>query len=210
MAFVGCTNKIDKLFNKAQTLEQNGKYIEAIEILDKVIELKPDFLGAYINRGANYAELGKYKMAIENYEQAVKIDSTNQLALFNLGNNYQHRFNNYSKAIKYYDRAIGFSGDEKMIIKLNFKKEIKSPFYIPDNQIYYERATAYYQIKQFENALLDFKQSFNEQQNNPESFYMIGACLWMLGQKTEACLEFKRAKNLGFELAKSEYKINCE
>lgn len=210
LAFVGCTNKVDKLFNKAQILEQNGKYLEAINILDKVIELKPDFLGAYINRGADYAELGMYKKAIENYKQVIKLDPKNQLALFNIANNYQYKFNDYYEAIKYYDKALMFKKLNKLSIKINNTDIQIQQFEIPENQIYFERGNAFYNIKQFENALFDFKLSFKEQQDNPESTYMIGASLHMLGRKNEACIEFKKAKNLGFELAKSEYKINCE
>ena len=210
LTLISCTNKVDKLFDKSQKLESQEKYLEAIKILDLVIELKPDYLGAYINRGADYAALQNYKKAIENYKQVIEIDSTNQLALFNLANNYQHRFNDFSKAIEFYTKALGFEGNETINISIKYNNQQLSPYEVNENEIYFERGTAYYQIKQYENALFDFRQSFNEEQNNPESIYMVGASLYMLGRKTEACVEFNKAKLQGYELAKSEYKLNCE
>lgn len=49
---------------EAQELDDQGKYAEAVELMDKVIERDDKFEGAYINRGAYKSSLGDYRGAM--------------------------------------------------------------------------------------------------------------------------------------------------
>ena len=64
--------------------------------LDKVIELIPDFVYAYYNRGNVLASLKDYRAAIEDYDRAIELDAKFADAYYNrglthifLGNNQQ-------------------------------------------------------------------------------------------------------------------------
>ena len=64
--------------------------------LDKVIELAPDFVYAYYNRGNVLAALKDYRAAIVDYDQALALDPNLAEAYYNrglmhiyLGNNLQ-------------------------------------------------------------------------------------------------------------------------
>jgi len=58
---------------EAEKLEQQGKFKEAIQLLDKAILKDEKFLGAYINRGADKSELGEYLSAIEDYKKVIQL-----------------------------------------------------------------------------------------------------------------------------------------
>ena len=92
----------------AQDYEQKGKNLEpkpAVKAadhelvrrdLDKVIELAPDFVFAYYNRGNILAALKDYRAAIVDYDRALELDPNLAEAYYNrglthifLGNNRQ-------------------------------------------------------------------------------------------------------------------------
>jgi len=201
-----CSNKVEKLFNQAEILEQNKEYIEAIKILDKIIELNPDFLGAYINRGADYSALVQYKKAIKSFTQVIKIDSTNSLAYFNLANNLK-RLNEIKKSIKYYDLALFHNKKGYKVLNIERKQGL---YFVPFNEIYYERGLANYDLKQYNDAIQDFSNCTNSSTTEKEARYMLGATLLMLGKDNQACVELKRASLLGNEMAKKALKKYCE
>ena len=43
---------------------------------------------AYINRGVSYADLGEYERAIEDYDEAIRLDPQSARAYINRGNAY--------------------------------------------------------------------------------------------------------------------------
>ena len=60
---------------------------------------------AFNNRGMAYSAKGEYDRAIVDYEQAMKLDPKDALAVNNLANAY-YRKGEYARAIPYYDRAL--------------------------------------------------------------------------------------------------------
>lgn len=62
------------------------KVNEAVDLLQKVIELNPGFAPAYNLLGAIYASSGNKEKAVEMFNQSVKCNPTNVKALLNFGN----------------------------------------------------------------------------------------------------------------------------
>ena len=60
-------------------------YDEAIEYLNKAIELNPYFSNAYVYRGMVYYQLEKYSEALKDYNKAIYIDFNNEYAYTNRG-----------------------------------------------------------------------------------------------------------------------------
>lgn len=111
---LGCDLRTSQLyFEEAFKLENEEKYEEAILLLNKAIEKKPAFLGAYINRGANKSALGKQKEAIKDYEKVIKIAPDNVFAIFNKANNLK-RLKEYEEAIIFYNKAIELKGKKEL------------------------------------------------------------------------------------------------
>lgn len=83
--FTSCSTS-DSLFDKATELENQGAYVEAIEVLNRLIKSDPLYLPAYISRGVDKTELKKWSEAIEDYSHAINCDSTYIVAWVNRGN----------------------------------------------------------------------------------------------------------------------------
>jgi tetratricopeptide (TPR) repeat protein/S1-C subfamily serine protease len=92
---------------------------------------------AYRTRGGIYYELKEYKLAIDDYTQAIKIDSQN-------ANSYAIRAGIYYK-LKEYKQAID---DYNQVIQID-----------PQNATYYgARGFAYFELKEYKQAINDWSQ----------------------------------------------------
>jgi tetratricopeptide (TPR) repeat protein len=95
-------------FKKAVALWNGKKYIntgKAIEYLTNAINLKPDYADAYYSRGFAYYELGKYKIAVRDYDKAIGIHPDDAIAYNNRGKAYA-KLRQYNPAIKDFNEAI--------------------------------------------------------------------------------------------------------
>ena len=101
----------DYYFSKAEQLQAEDKYAEAIILLDKVIAKNPQNIYALLNRGANKSMLNDYRGAIDDYSKVIEIDSMNTLAFFNRGL-VKQRKEDYHSAIEDFYRAIKTKGSE--------------------------------------------------------------------------------------------------
>lgn len=73
------------LNEQALTLGQNGKYTKALELLNKAIELDPNYAKVYSNRGNAYICLKQYTKAIQDYNRAIELDPNDAIAYSNRG-----------------------------------------------------------------------------------------------------------------------------
>jgi len=97
-----------ELFKKALEFCPGEKCTDpqkAIEYLDEAIKLKPNFAGAYNNRGNAYCDLGQYQRAIEDYNEAIRILPNYALSYGNRGVVYGN-LGQYKRAIEDYNDAI--------------------------------------------------------------------------------------------------------
>lgn len=74
-----------QLLKAALNLRQGGENIEALSLLEKAIQLKPDFLLAHIFLGLTYQAVDQLKEAEKSFRAALKIDSQSSEALQGLG-----------------------------------------------------------------------------------------------------------------------------
>ena len=63
--------------HSAEILGKSGKYQEAIEHFDKAIELDPNYVDAWYNKGVVLDNLGEHEEAIECYDKALELDPNN-------------------------------------------------------------------------------------------------------------------------------------
>ena len=62
---------------------------------------------AFINRGVAYYEKGQHDLAMDNYDQAIKLNPKYASAFFNRGSSFQDK-KQHDRAIEDYDQAIKF------------------------------------------------------------------------------------------------------
>ena len=94
-----------ELNNKGASLENLGKYQEAIACYNRVLEINPRDAGAWSNKGNALNKLGKLQEAVDCYDRALEINpryavtwSNKGVALYNLGK--------IQEAVDCYDRAL--------------------------------------------------------------------------------------------------------
>ncbi|MGB5219157.1 MAG: tetratricopeptide repeat protein [Smithella sp.] len=103
----------DDLLKDALALCSSGKCKDpqkAIEYLNEAIKQKPDWAGAYNNRGNAYANLGQSQKAIEDYNEAIRLKSDYVQAYSNRGNAFTD-LGQYQRAIEDYNEAIRLTPD---------------------------------------------------------------------------------------------------
>ncbi|MFC4775697.1 tetratricopeptide repeat protein [Paenibacillus sp. GCM10023252] len=76
--------------DKARSLLEEGKFTEAVRILEEIVASQPDFLAARNNLALAYYYMGLFDRAMETIEDVLKLEEGNLHALCNLAIFYQH------------------------------------------------------------------------------------------------------------------------
>ncbi len=95
----------DPLFQTGMQLIVENEPGAAIEKLNQVVELKPDFAEAWNRRGDAYSALGDEDRALADYEHAIALNPYQFGALAACADIWMSR-SNYRKAAEYFRRAI--------------------------------------------------------------------------------------------------------
>jgi len=81
----------------------------------------------------------------------------------------------------------------------------------PNNPMYYDnRALSKAEKENFSGAIEDYTTSIELYPGDPETYYQRGLVKLLSGNKYDACLDLKRAEELGSQGAKAEIKKNCK
>ncbi|RIJ47403.1 tetratricopeptide repeat protein [Maribellus luteus] len=89
---------------------------EAIQYLDIAITQKPDNIDYYLTKGDLYNKIDDEENAIKLYEEALKVDSVNFIALYNLGVIY------YNRGVKQVELAADVPVNDQEAYKSFIKK----------------------------------------------------------------------------------------
>jgi tetratricopeptide (TPR) repeat protein len=111
-----------------------------------------DLAGLYINRGYEYKQKKDYDHAIQDYDQAIKINPNFAQAFNNRGVVYYFK-GQYDRAIRDYDQAIK--------IDPNTVSAAYKPFY--------SRGLVYYHKGQYDRAIQDFDQAIKRDPNHTDA-----------------------------------------
>ena len=93
-----------ELTQRAFQKQEIGAFEEAIEILNKALEIDPKFVPAYYRMGSVYEEWDQRKEAIAAYQQALKIESNHMDARLGLASAYSKSLKS-ELAILEYEKA---------------------------------------------------------------------------------------------------------
>jgi tetratricopeptide (TPR) repeat protein len=108
----------DTLFSKADDAFQNYKFEEAITFFNKIIHQKcSDLLKAYNNRGTVYNYLEKYDKALNDFEEALKINSKNAMALANKAATFSYQ-KKYKEATELLNKSIAEAPNYYLFYKM--------------------------------------------------------------------------------------------
>ena len=193
-----------------------GNYKQAIEDLNRAIEIKPRLAEAYNNRGIAYNGLGNYKQAIEDLNRAIEIKPGYAIAYNNRGNAYKS-LGNYKQAIENFDRVIEINpglaeaynnrgnsydslGNYKQAIEdLNKAIEINPRLAIA----YYNRGNSYNGLGNYRQAIEDYGRAIEINPRLAMAYLNRGVTYSRLGNEKLTFENLKTAAKLGNESAKN-------
>lgn len=199
ITLISCDVKSSADYNsEAEKLEKEGKYVEAILLLDKAIEKDSNNIYAFINRAVDKSILEDYQGAIIDYTKVLQIDSNNILALLNRGKN-KKRLENYIGAIEDFEKAINVKGGESFYVDKvkNSFVETGYEFDVSMEEIRYERGIARYQIGSLNLAFKDFNFCIEKNYEASSSHYWRGIIYLTNGMNEEGCSDLTKAQIMG-------------
>ena len=144
-----------------------------------------------VSRGDSYAEEGQYEMAIQEYDEAIRLERDDADAYYKrglaheaLGKTKEAR-RDFESAIQEYDETIR-----------------TSPYAYP----YYQRALTYKALgmtieaeRDFESAIQEYDEAIRLDPQAGPYYYNRGVAHEALGKTLEAERDFAKAKELGYE-----------
>lgn len=208
----GCDFKSSEYYHKeANILEQEGKFKEAILLLDKAIEKKPNNIKAILDRAVDKSTINDYKGAINDYSKVIELDPDNGLALLNRGKN-KKRLRNYKGAIDDFNKAITTKGGEFIYFDKieNSTFETGFEYDIKMEEIKFERGIVYYQTDSLKKAFDDFNFSIKNNYELSASYYWRGVIYISYNCKGEGCKDLTKATKLGNPDAKKLLNEKCK
>jgi tetratricopeptide (TPR) repeat protein len=197
-------------------------YNKKIEYYSKAIQLKPDYVDAYNNRGNAKGRLGNYKEAILDFDQSIKL-KPNASAYYNRGV-AKRKLNNYKDCILDYDQAISLKPDYAMayvsrgkskFLLGNYKDAILDFDHAiklnqDDAEAYYNRANAKNSLQNYNEALKDIDKALQLSPNDAESHALKGCILVGLNKNLEALASIQKAIDLDKGFTTTTWVQSCK
>jgi tetratricopeptide (TPR) repeat protein len=178
--------------NRAMAKNELKDFQGALADCNLAIKLNNKFLEAYINRSNSKIGLNDFQGAIDDCNKVILIDSSYSAAYNNRGSIYRNNLNDYKSAIKDFTKAIELTNEVA-----------------PDPIIFLNRAGAKYELEDFEGAIEDCDKALLIDVKLIGGYYVRGRVKLKLGQKESACLDFKKALDLGYIDTDGMVKQNC-
>lgn len=175
------------------------------------------------SQGIAKAKAMDYKGAIEEYNKALALDSTDWTVLYNLGIS-KAKLQDYSGAITDYTKSIGIHPDAASYFNRAISS-FKSALYedaIADldttltmnpkisPEVYFLRGSSKFMLKDYAAALPDFSKSIDMNPEDGKSFLYRGITEHHLNMKTACCDDLQRAEALGHAKAPENIKKFCQ
>ncbi len=164
----GWGQSVDELFEQGEGLRKAGRYEQAIELFDQVLEIDHDHSEAYRKRGLCRRDLGDFDRAFADYEQAVAADPGNPEAYRSYAIALQ-RLDQHREAIEWCDRGIAVAETANLHIARSLsRRELgdvegavedtsRAIDLEPDNAYaWMHRGLNHYRAKEYRKALADY------------------------------------------------------
>jgi lipoprotein NlpI len=180
-------NVPDAYYNRGFYFVQEKKFEEALNDINKTIELDPEYSAAYNVRGNIFNNAKRHAEALDDFNKAIALNP-NASAYNNRGLVFRdlHR---YEDALSDFNKAIVLQPD----------------FY----EGYNDRGIVLSELKRFEASLNDFNKAIELDPKKPTAYYNRGAAEYNIGKKDLACRDFQQAAILGHPDAANTYSNLC-
>ena len=193
-----------------------GKYKFNPRKTPKAIELSPNDVAAYNNRGNSKADLEDYYGAIADFTKAIELNPNDAAAYYNRGNakddleDYYGAISDYTKAIEidpkdvdaYYNR--GYSKNSLKDYYGAIADYTKSMELDPNNSdiIYFYRGVSKNSLKDYYGAISDYTKAIELDPNNATAYNNRAASKYFANDLKGACEDAKKSASLGYDASK--------
>ncbi|MEG4144703.1 tetratricopeptide repeat protein, partial [Microcoleus sp. Pol12B5] len=160
---------------KGRCLNRLKRRDEALECLDKAIEIDSDYARAWTYKGNVFNSLERYEEALVFYDEAIKIDNNDKLAWYWRGI-LLNKLKRYDEALESYDRAIALDANYKLA--------------------WAKRGDVLDNLKRYEEALKSFDRAIELDANYQWAWVVRGHVLNNLKRYEEALVSYDRAIKL--------------
>ncbi len=165
------------LYNLGISLAKMGKYPAAVVQLDKALAIRED-AATLAQRAFCYFKLGKLKEAAADAERANNLDIRVAYSYHTLGL-LALRDKKFAAAEKFFSEGLAWE---------------------PENaELLAARGFSKYKIQNLSAALEDLDAAIEIDPNSGEAFYTRAAVKHVSGQQLEACTDYRKAVELGYE-----------
>jgi len=177
--------------NRAQTFIRLGMNKQALADFDTVIALKDqNLMNTYFSRAELYMRLDDKRSALSDYKKVVELNPVNVQLTWDIGR-VSYEIEEYVDALTYYSRAME-------------KQEN------PEAQLFLIRGEVFEKLKNYEAAIEDYTRVIEMNPNLAEAHYSRGQARARAGDSKSACIDWKKAAELGHEEAKGVIVYNCK
>ena len=160
------------LFVEGRSLQDSKKFDEAIRRYSLAIQLKPDYLDAYVWRGFAHEGMGQLEKAVQDWREAIEVNPKHHWP-HNLVGLHHLNAGRYKEAIKNLDEALRISPRYSAALG--------------------NRGLAYYRLGQYEKAIDDLTQRIQTRPAEDWGYRLRGAAYQRLGQHEQAIRDFGEA-----------------
>jgi tetratricopeptide (TPR) repeat protein len=202
----------------ASISSDESEFEKAIEYNNKAIELNPEFVEAYINRGLAYSHIGNHNCAEKDFSKARDLKPDFIEAYIGSGQNCLINCK-YDDAIKYFDKVIGI--DNKRIVafigrgsaysvKEEYKealKDFKMAIHLDSNSVnaYINRGIVYLNKNEILSAIEDFTRAIHLDSNSVDAYINRGRAYFRKEQFEDAIKDYDRVIKLDPENAEAYF-----
>ena len=162
----------DLLSDTAYEFLQIGQNLQAIYVMKRIIEIKPEDESTLMELGIAYHESGLLEEAIIYFTKIIDSNPYSHIAWFNLGTLHNVK-EDWKEAL--------FAFDMCLVINEKF------------TAAHYGKANSYIQEKEYQNAIDTFNESFNYDHPNSYAYCCLGECYEKIGDFKKALIFYEKS-----------------
>lgn len=214
---------IDGYYVRAMIYKKRGYLRKAIADYDHVIKLCPTYSKAYHNKGIIYSDCNDFQAAIICYKEALRLNPNQKDSLNNLGIAYRDA-GDYNGSIACFTKAIEIdplnyryfiNRGNSYGVMTNYEKAIDdytvalelNPYL---DIAYNNRTSDFIELRKYKEAKQDINFALEISPDLAEAFHTLGNLKYALGELTEACLYWRKAKELGCDRSDINLQRYCD